>query len=486
MDTNSKRKTFIRNFYKDNFQFIIETEDESIFEDIQRFISFEDVPRTDVIYDVTKIYFKDKKELADEVKKISEKGKEIIIHGGTPEQHVFGKKIEKGNKKIYRIPLNDEYIFQSLQDNSYYLYGDNNGKEDNLYRIVREIYYRKSLALGRVALHSAAVSNSKGECILIPGEKAAGKTTLLCNFLASDKYNFIDNDRLLLEINPDGKLLAHSMSSTVNVGYGTMSICPERFKGVKISGYFKPTEKKRYSRNEFIEQVRCSANTSGLVKSILFPSIASGKKVKSRKCDETEKMDRISLSIEKFDNSEHPDWLGISNISEEQYKENIKKEDSKKTHITLVEDILKYVEEMQDEKIMKIFICDSTQSVFNSIIKKFDGVQDLEVLDVSHMSRKVIKHGTTDVPIEYYYTEISMKNVDKWYAIEYLIGKLNIEKNEVMTIGDNMNDKKMIEEAGLGVVMKGSTPVVTAVADFVTDDNNNEGVAKAIGKFILT
>lgn len=55
-----------------------------------------------------------------------------------------------------------------------------------------------------------------------------------------------------------------------------------------------------------------------------------------------------------------------------------------------------------------------------------------------------------------------------------------------MTIGDNMNDKKMIEEAGLGVVMKGSTPVVTAVADFVTDDNNNEGVAKAIGKFILT
>ena len=168
------------------------------------------------------------------------------------------------------------------------------------------------------------------------------------------------------------------------------------------------------------------------------------------------------------------------------YKENIKKEDSKKTHITLVEDILKYVEEMQDEKIMKIFICDSTQSVFNSIIKKFDDVQDLEVLDVSHMSRKVIKHGTTDVPIEYYYTEISMRNVDKWYAIEYLIDKLNIEKNEVMTIGDNMNDKKMIEEAGLGVVMKGSTPVVTAVADFVTDDNNNEGVAKAIGKFILT
>ena len=53
-----------------------------------------------------------------------------------------------------------------------------------------------------------------------------------------------------------------------------------------------------------------------------------------------------------------------------------------------------------------------------------------------------------------------------------------------MTIGDNMNDKKMIEEAGLGIVMKGSTPVVTEIADYITDDNNNEGVAKAIEKFI--
>ena len=116
------------------------------------------------------------------------------------------------------------------------------------------------------------------------------------------------------------------------------------------------------------------------------------------------------------------------------YKENIKKEDSKKTHITLVEDILKYVEEMQDEKIMKIFICDSTQSVFNSIIKKFEVVQDLEVLDVSHMSRKVIKQGTEDINIEYFYTEISLSDVDKWTAIEYLINQLNIKKEEVVAI----------------------------------------------------
>ena len=165
------------------------------------------------------------------------------------------------------------------------------------------------------------------------------------------------------------------------------------------------------------------------------------------------------------------------------YKENLKKEDNKKTNITIVDSIPEYIKNMQDEKIMKIFICDSTESVFNSIMKKFNEIPNVETLDVSHMSRKVIKKGTTEIPIEYYYTEISMKNVDKWNAIEFLINKLEINKDEVIAIGDNMNDKKMIEEAGFGITMEGSTPTVTEVADYITSDNSNEGVARALEKF---
>ena len=165
------------------------------------------------------------------------------------------------------------------------------------------------------------------------------------------------------------------------------------------------------------------------------------------------------------------------------YKENLKKEDSKKTNITIVDSIPDYLKNMQEEKIMKIFICDSTESVFNSIMKKFNEIPNVETLDVSHMSRKVIKKGTTEIPIEYYYTEISMENVDKWNAIEFLINKLGIKKEEVIAIGDNMNDKKMIKEAGLGITMEGSAPAVTEVADYITSDNNNEGVARALEKF---
>ena len=61
-------------------------------------------------------------------------------------------------------------------------------------------------------------------------------------------------------------------------------------------------------------------------------------------------------------------------------------------------------------------------------------IKKIDVLDVLHMSRKVIKQGTEEIPIEYYYTEISLENVDKWGAIEYLIQKLNIKKEEVIAI----------------------------------------------------
>lgn len=167
------------------------------------------------------------------------------------------------------------------------------------------------------------------------------------------------------------------------------------------------------------------------------------------------------------------------------YKQNLKKQPNKKTSITLVESIYDYVKNIEDEKVMKIFICDSTESIFNAILRKIGELEDIEILDVSHMSRKVISNGSEEVPIEYFYTEITEKNVDKWYALEFLINKLNIEKKEVMAIGDNVNDRKMIEQAGLGIAMKNSTPKITEVANYVTDfDNNNDGAARAIEKFL--
>ncbi len=167
------------------------------------------------------------------------------------------------------------------------------------------------------------------------------------------------------------------------------------------------------------------------------------------------------------------------------YKENLKKEENKKTNISIVENMYEYVKNLQEDHFLKITICDENSCVFHSIIKKIKDIKGIEVLEVSHMSKKVIKQGTEEIPIEYFYTEITASQVDKWKAIEYLLKKLNIKSEEVMAIGDNINDKQMIENAGLGVVMKGSTPEVLQVANVVTDTNDNEGVAKALEEYLL-
>ena len=165
------------------------------------------------------------------------------------------------------------------------------------------------------------------------------------------------------------------------------------------------------------------------------------------------------------------------------HKENLKKEESKRTKINIVNNMYEYIKDKEDARFLKITICDESKSVFNSIIRKLREINDIEILEVSHMARKTIVQGTEEYPISYYYTEISTNDVDKWNAIEFLIKKLNIKREEVMVIGDNANDKMMIEKAGLGIAMKQSAPSIIELADEVTEGNNEDGVAKILQKY---
>lgn len=162
------------------------------------------------------------------------------------------------------------------------------------------------------------------------------------------------------------------------------------------------------------------------------------------------------------------------------HQENANKPDSKKTKINLVDNIYEYVRNLEGKNILKFTISDKSSIIFNSIIRKLRLIKNIDVLDVAHMSRKIIKAGTEEVSLEYYYTEITSDNVDKWNAIEWLANKLKIEKSEIMAIGDNINDKMMIENAGIGIAMGNSDPKIKEIADKVVATNNECGVAEAM------
>jgi Cof subfamily protein (haloacid dehalogenase superfamily) len=84
-----------------------------------------------------------------------------------------------------------------------------------------------------------------------------------------------------------------------------------------------------------------------------------------------------------------------------------------------------------------------------------------------------------------YNIEITRKGVSKGKAVEMLAYFYNLKPEEIITIGDSANDVSMIEYAGLGIAMGNASDEVKQKADYITDSNDNEGVANAINKFIL-
>lgn len=81
--------------------------------------------------------------------------------------------------------------------------------------------------------------------------------------------------------------------------------------------------------------------------------------------------------------------------------------------------------------------------------------------------------------------EFMPKGITKAYGISLLARDLGIKQEEIMTIGDEENDLPMIEYAGLGVAMENAVPRVKDLADVITATNDNDGVAQAVGKFVL-
>lgn len=81
--------------------------------------------------------------------------------------------------------------------------------------------------------------------------------------------------------------------------------------------------------------------------------------------------------------------------------------------------------------------------------------------------------------------EIMKKGVSKGNAVKELASLLNIDQKEVICFGDNENDLSMITYAGLGIAMGNGSDLVKQNADYITDTNQNSGVAKALEKFVL-
>ncbi|WP_125707360.1 Cof-type HAD-IIB family hydrolase [Companilactobacillus zhongbaensis] len=129
-----------------------------------------------------------------------------------------------------------------------------------------------------------------------------------------------------------------------------------------------------------------------------------------------------------------------------------------------------YDEILNDEntKVMKLLVFDNRQDeIFKPLKASLGAIDDIVITSSSPNN-----------------LEINSVDAQKGTALMEYAKQKGVKPEEVMAIGDNMNDYSMIKAAGVGVAMKNAVPEIAAIADEHTDTNVNDGVAKIIEKVI--
>lgn len=81
--------------------------------------------------------------------------------------------------------------------------------------------------------------------------------------------------------------------------------------------------------------------------------------------------------------------------------------------------------------------------------------------------------------------EMTDISATKGFAVKGLSTSLGIGKENIMCFGDGENDCSMLEFAEYSFAMANGTDLVKSTAKYVTDTNDNGGVAKAVEKYVL-
>lgn len=83
------------------------------------------------------------------------------------------------------------------------------------------------------------------------------------------------------------------------------------------------------------------------------------------------------------------------------------------------------------------------------------------------------------------FVEMMCLGVSKASAVKILAKKLNIDRAEVMAIGDSDNDLPMLQAAGKSIAMGNAVDAVKNSCDFVTGNCEDDGFAEAVAKYVL-
>ncbi|MDR0269357.1 Cof-type HAD-IIB family hydrolase [Paenibacillus sp.] len=132
------------------------------------------------------------------------------------------------------------------------------------------------------------------------------------------------------------------------------------------------------------------------------------------------------------------------------------------------------------------------QMDLSSYIESGSGIHKVlcmgEPQDIDRL-KESLQHEMTDISIyksKDTYLEMMVKTASKSHAVQILIDRLDISREEVMAVGDHFNDVDMLSFAGLGVAMGNAPEEVKRNADQVTLSNDEDGLKHCLEKYVIS
>ncbi len=144
----------------------------------------------------------------------------------------------------------------------------------------------------------------------------------------------------------------------------------------------------------------------------------------------------------------------------------------------IVDSIENYIK-MQKPNILKLIL--SGEKDLGTVKKEMESKEKVTAIRI----KKSGIYADKIVGKEYEYLDIVPRHITKYQALMQLSVYLGIPMEQIMTIGDNINDIEMIKHAGIGIAIGGSYKRVQNVATYVTKNTvETGGFAEAVSKFI--
>ena len=81
--------------------------------------------------------------------------------------------------------------------------------------------------------------------------------------------------------------------------------------------------------------------------------------------------------------------------------------------------------------------------------------------------------------------QIMNKSATKWNGIQSMLNVCECSSDEVAYFGDDYDDIEPIQMCGIGIAVANGIDEVKAIADYITESNDKDGVAKFIEKMLL-